>query len=89
MSEMVKLVARAIDEAAGLSAWQKVRGSGMFPSTDEIARAAIAAMRKPTEAMKYKGGKIEAGAVEWNGQDPINEDAAAEVWRAMIDEALK
>lgn len=51
------------------------------------ARAALKAMREPTEAMKRCG--IQAG---WSGvidgSAPLEQDAAAELWGRMIDAAL-
>ena len=73
MSEMVKRVARAI-VALGLDDRERPLA---------IARAAIAAMREPTEAMKQKGGDLDNGY----GME-ITEALAEEVWQAMIDEAL-
>lgn len=69
MSEMVERVAQAIcgdDNPANILTIHRIR-----------ARAAIEAMREPTEAMVY------ADTVkEWPS------DACA-AWKAMIDEALK
>lgn len=67
---MVDRVARALVE----------RGVEYDDQTlERMARAAIAAMREPTEAM------IEAGqAEEWTGK----REAVESVWGAMIDAAL-
>jgi len=46
----------------------------------ELARAAIAALREPTEAM------VEAGL---NHIDPCRASDLAQAWRAMIDAALE
>ncbi len=52
----------------------------------EVARAAIEAMREPTEAMKDAGGMELAGL--WDSDDsPYS--AAENVWLACIDAALK
>ena len=72
MSEMVERVAKAI--AAEFSHL----GTGW----DEIARAAIAAMREPTEAMKSVEG------VHWGYSCHVC-GGLKEGWQAMIDEALK
>lgn len=68
MSEMVERVARVLSErhsvdlAMGAIVWE------------DMARAAIEAMREPTEAMERKGDES---------------DLSIFVWQAMIDEALK
>jgi hypothetical protein len=62
-------------------AWPHAREAIM-----EEARAAIEAMRKPTEAMSQAGGDITIPAGDYNY--PIY-GAADEVWNAMIDAALK
>lgn len=68
MSEMVERVALAI---------LKSRSEGYGPHTQ--ARAAIEAMREPTEAM----ARAPTALADW-------EDSCAEVvWDAMIDAALK
>jgi hypothetical protein len=56
---------------------------GHFDIAD-LARAAITALREPTEAM------IRAGRIEIDGDDLGGSDAVArDAWRAMIDAALK
>lgn len=67
MSEMVDRVARAISKCVSDS-------DRYWPSYVLAARAAIEAMREPTEAMKEAGG-FEVGA--WVA------------WTPMIDEALQ
>lgn len=79
MSEMVERVALAIsgsDDPANVLEIHRVR-----------ARAAIEAMRKPTEAMKGAGFL----AVSVRHPDGCNmpRGTEAEAWSAMIDEALK
>lgn len=61
MSEMVGRVARVLQERLG--------GSGDYEGT---ARAAIAAMREPTEAMLDADGGVDA----------------IDCWHAMVDAAL-
>lgn len=90
MSEMIERVARAAYD-------KMVRCSGSNPD-EELNRwdnqlaalredwraamiAAIQAMGEPTEAMVDAGG--DTPMVDGDGHDP------KEVWRAMIDEALK
>lgn len=71
MSEMVKRVCAAIDGAYshGDLSWEK------------CARAAIEAMREPTEEMVQAANHMTGYSLE-------NEYIKQE-WRAMIDEALK
>lgn len=87
MSEMVERVAKAqwdLDRASGgRPAWgdadHEHRSAAM-----ELARAAIEAMREPTEGMIDAGA--DADAPEWGG---IGLMAALTAWCLMIDEALK
>lgn len=69
MSKMVERVQKAIE-----SLTQHHTGS----SSEALARAAMAAMREPTEAMVNAGGEIEN-----------SNRVAVEIWQSMIDEALK
>ena len=84
MGEMVERVAKAIYAAEHGTEYQD--GTPVRPSPDEwdvlltCARAAIAAMREPTEAML----KAAHSACDENGHVLI-----ASSNRAMIDEALK
>lgn len=82
MSEMVERVARAI----GNVLVKDSHGECLLIATDEqcteIARAAIEAMREPTEGMK------QSGAMVMPDYDPDVNDAA-QCWEAMINEALK
>ncbi len=86
MSEMVERVAMAIerthhdDDASFEEAWADhdvVRHNRLLE-----ARAAIAAMREPTEAMITEAMIV---ADVWDDPDMV----VAFAWRAMIDEALK
>lgn len=80
-NEMVERVARAIQAFDGHAA-----AEGVKPGYEAIARAAIAAMREPTEAMMQEGAlhlRMADDAVSTTAND------AADTWRAMIDEALK
>lgn len=73
MSEMVERVALAIsggDDAGNILEIHRYR-----------ARAAIAAMREPTDRMKRYG------AMTMPDHSPIADDAG-ECWQNMIDEAL-
>lgn len=79
MSEMVERVARALYavNTGGAASWED-EAPEFQQWVCEQARAAIAAMREPTEAM------VEEGASE------IRAAGGPEfVWRAMIDAALK
>ena len=110
MSEMVERVAMAIHEQFRLQrthtedwpTWGELlaqghQGAWRVRETRELARAAIAAMRDPTDAL------IQAGLTGtiWNYNDTHAEankehpfyvsarEGQAKAWRAMIDEALK
>jgi hypothetical protein len=83
-SEMVERVALAMQEAAE---GPVMFSANFWPDSNrpdaaytKLARAAIAAMREPTEAM------IEASNREWDGRMSHRSSGA---WQAMIDEALK
>lgn len=73
MSEMIERVARAL---AKQDAYPDLPNEPAWPGWREVARAAIAAMREPTEAMRIKGRYANEMS-----------DATA-TWRAMIDAAL-
>lgn len=71
MSEMVERVAAAIRESRPLDC---------YAAYEQAARAAIEAMREPTEAMVGEG---KAAPTYGDGVSDI-----PKVWRAMIDAAL-
>jgi hypothetical protein len=82
VSEMVERVKAAIEEAflaqrVAAASWHP--GAGIIPPIDvvEIARAVIAAMREPTEAMVDEGWYY------------AYEENALKTWQSMIDEALR
>lgn len=77
-SEMVERVVRAMDHAEH----KVIRNSEGVDMRVARARAAIAAMREPTEAME------KAGARTWD-DDLCTETNALNMWRAMVDEALR
>lgn len=77
MSEMVERVAQAIAGALKQAYWEREE-----PTDDDhlaAARAAIEAMREPTEAMWAKG----------TGARLDESPSTHKVWREMIDEALR
>lgn len=88
MTEMVERVALAIKAEIGRAFdAQPLPGpvgaddwsaTGGVLNLEDVARAAIAAMREPTEAMAF--------AAQAHGD--VNEATSAIVWRAMIVEAL-
>lgn len=85
---IIERVARAIYERRGL-----LKPVEAFPTNApwaqralEEARAAIEAMREPTEEMERAG--LETGEFE-NGICVTSASAPGNVWSAMIDEALK
>ena len=88
MSEMVERVARAIADAvydaikAALFETRENYVDQNWPKFATDARAAIAAMREPTEAMAARG---------YDMYDPEHDSGPGpdEFWRAMIDEALR
>lgn len=77
VESMIERVARAIRES---------HANGVHTSYADDARAAIAAMREPTDAM--------VGAAQWAESEPLHEmsmDMGAQFkaeWRAAIDAAL-
>lgn len=92
MSVKIEQVARAIELAE--EEWLRREGDAQdglqehntVPLRVAVARAAIEAMREPTEAMTLEGfGALEDDLLEGGeGHEPIQA-----AWRAMIDEALK
>ena len=76
MSEMVERVAEAIAKSRhGESLWWTGETGGLRQSAIDDARAAVAAMREPTQAMVQT-------------VDPAF-DHVEFIWQTMIDEALK
>lgn len=75
MSEMVERVARAIEQHLMLSEYRREEARN-------AARAAIKAMREPTEAMKADACVPMRVAMSLPEQH-------ADTWREMIDAALK
>lgn len=86
MSEMVERVARAIQASRGPKEnWERAD-----PATRDLwladARAAIAAMREPTESMVVDG--FEAMKGDWQSCRQAADDARS-CWRKMIDAARR
>lgn len=107
MSEKVEAVARAMWESEPIiygwshserkkhGTWDAAVKNDCYgvPVYRAFARAAIEAMREPTDAMVVSGAKQLGEAVQWDrlGELPreyLRIDARA-VYDAMIDEALK
>ena len=96
---MIERVARALCVADGYSP-DSTCDAGVDGDPDAIytwagyrpmAMAAIAAMREPTAAMSEAGERAELPGGQFGEnfrESSVMEDDAAEVWRAMIDEAL-
>lgn len=83
MSEMVERVAAAmVDADFDVDSWRHV-DENMKDRLRAMARAAIAAMREPTEAM------VASGLAENGRGAGTYEDYTLDAWQAMIDEALK
>lgn len=95
MNEMVERVARAIcTEQPGCKIGGRspddrntLRGTPLWMSFASEARAAIAALREPTEAMIDAAWPLVADSL---GADrAASREIATAVWIAMIDQALK
>lgn len=88
MSEMVERVALAIyvAEIGGPEGWNHPRVEAGKERWFAKARAAIEAMREPTQQMRL------AGIAEWSRSDPTPEHESTlvfnAIWRAMTDAAL-
>lgn len=77
---MVEKVAKAISISMTDN-----RGQPAAVSSD-VSRAAIEAMREPTEEMVRRGRRVDVPGDEGNRPAGFTADS---VWEAMIDEALK
>lgn len=91
MNDMVEKVARAI-KAAELK-WKAENGGDNASCSDcpdtIKGRAAIEAMHEPTAEMKQATREVRFIAVPCANGDAILPAGAHDVWRAMIDAALK
>ncbi len=103
MSDMIERVARAMhEELAGgdpdelihhpaQNSWEQPTRK-RWEQWEDAARAAIEAMREPTEAMKLAGCKHDdplGELVDWRGADTTTREAVGGVFTAMIDAALE
>lgn len=83
MNEMVERVGRAV-----LKAIEHV--SDLDDSMiEDIGRAAIAAMREPTEAMQIAGQKVNNLDEVTGHFEYLSREEMTDAWQAMIDETLK
>lgn len=81
-SEIVTRVALALGKQITLGTVSLgARHDGSENGWIQAARAAIAAMREPTDAMWDAGSDVYA--------DPYEDWTETDIWRSMIDEALK
>lgn len=98
-NDMVERVAKALAWAArfytDVSSDQEELWAAHSPEDQEMmrshARAAIAAMREPTEAMTDAGSDAEEkyeDEVKGGDLTPTRHDLPAAIWRAMADAAL-
>lgn len=90
MSEIIERVARALHKrmAGGRVTWDELSLFSKAAARD-VARAAILAMREPTEAMVYEAMTTAYPTVkEAGGMLPQAKEAARLEWQAMIDAAL-
>jgi hypothetical protein len=98
MTNMIERVARAMAEADGwpsLEIARRTLGGENSCDFDLCARAAIAAMREPTDAMYMAGGIVSPSAhladkdYKPYGTRTIGDMAAKAAWVKMIDAALE
>jgi hypothetical protein len=87
MSEMVERVAIAI--AGGLNAWAEMWEESLREEYRIDARAAIEAMREPTDAMLERGSVGLYDCAAHDGHGGVETSPPLPVWQNMIDAALK
>lgn len=89
--EMIERVAIAIKRAA--LAGYFTTGSDGMDGYKHVARAAIEAMREPTEAMVRAGCGADIPGGQWGEptfrESSIDENDCPVIWAAMLDAALK
>lgn len=88
MTDIIDRVARAIFTVQTSNTSDEIWAQINPEYPHEIARAAIAAMREPTEKMMIEGGGV-VPADEAEYRPDRAEQTAHDVWQAMIDAALK
>lgn len=89
MSTMIERVARAIRRKYNIEIFDRDEEDGWEYSLDQ-ARAAIEAMREPTENMLDYGACYEDPQNEYKHNPLYDEgDLSRDVYKAMIDAALK
>jgi hypothetical protein len=84
---MVEWVARAI-YAADFGDWDEPMPNPVREMYRQRARAAILAMREPTEAMCEAPQKAGAVVLTMEGHQPLYSGNARQAWTLMIDAAL-
>jgi hypothetical protein len=90
MSEMILRVEAALAEVIaerGDKALASAFGLFLAAHKGELARAALAAMREPTDQMK-KSAYSECGTTDLDSPEDF-ESHYGGIWETMIDEALK
>ncbi len=92
MSEMIERIARAMWEARedieAVDSPNRCTFEADNPEIIAMARAAIEAMREPTEAM-IENNEIDHITLRCARAIHSSELPCADIWRAMINEALK
>lgn len=84
-SEMVERVAGALHAAHAEVGWP----ADECETCDKLARAAIEAMREPTEAMIRAGEPVVYDCYSLEPGEGLDENPALPTWQAMIDAALQ
>ena len=87
MSEMIERVARALEADYIRTSGVRLDMNPSWAPFRQSARAAIEAMREPTDKMLTAGGSVDAGHA-WSPKKELVASPGS-VWTAMIDEALK
>lgn len=89
MSEMVERVARAIYYGPGVAEWHPELPDHIKERARRDARAAIQAMRTPTEEMLEIGNTEDQLSFSSEPGEGRADNVIEDVWKAMIDAALK
>ena len=90
MSEMVERVKAALARRRGRT-YPHGLSRRQHADLDLDARAVMAAMREPTEALVLAGAAVEKSSLQFEGDArfTLNGWRALETYRAMVDEALR